>query len=273
MLTRLNQNQYAIVRPIYEMLSYNLVIASVIDGNTPGWVYVDDPDHPNTALIWNRQDALLLAGSAADTSVNAALRDLIATQIVPDAAGRGIPELSLHYSPEAWEEQLEDSLADLRLEKITRRFYRFGELPANWRECMPPGWKLIRIDEDLLDAPEVTNSWHVTGWVRSFWHTDRDFLENGFGYSLMKASEIASWCLTVYTSGNNYELGLATMPEYRRKGFATLTALACVAHCLENGYTPHWHCEEANIGSVKAAERAGFIQPTTYSIYQFDISD
>jgi len=35
----LDRSDYARVRPVFEGLRYNLVVDSVLDGNTPGWVY------------------------------------------------------------------------------------------------------------------------------------------------------------------------------------------------------------------------------------------
>jgi len=86
---------------------------------------------------------------------------------------------------------------------------------------------------------------------------------------------IASWCLSVFASGMHFELGLATVPDYadeyiRGRGHATLTAAACVEHCVEHGLTPHWHCWEDNAPSIRVAEKVGFERPERYTVYRFE---
>ena len=75
----------------------------------------------------------------------------------------------------------------------------------------------------------------------------------------------------MYVSGTDYELGVATVPQHRRGGLATLAASACVDHCDENGLTPHWHCWNDNLGSIAVAEKIGFEKPTIYYAYKFDL--
>src|SRR5512135_594019 len=99
MLNEIPQAHYTAVLPLFDSLDYNLVIRSVIEGNTPAWVFADDPDRPRTALIWDRQDALLVAGSA-DAQARQALRDVILERIVPNARSRWIPEFALIATPD-----------------------------------------------------------------------------------------------------------------------------------------------------------------------------
>ncbi len=47
----LESHAYADVRPLVGGLRHCLVIDSIIEGHTPAWVYVDNPQEPNTALI------------------------------------------------------------------------------------------------------------------------------------------------------------------------------------------------------------------------------
>lgn len=273
MLIQLDESQYSLIAGLYENLRYNLVVDSIIDGNTPAWVFTDRAPAPRTALLWNMQDALLLAGEAENSGLNADLAEIIAERIIPHATGRGIPELSLHYTPEDWEQHIHTVLPGLDAAMAARRYYRFGKLDPDWRKRIPPGCEIRRIDDRLLKDQRLANSSHVAGWVHSFWRTEMDFLKTGFGYCLVVGAEIASWCLTVYVSASAYELGLATVSTHRRQGFASLAAQACVEHCLSIGGAPHWHCWEENIGSIKVAERVGFVKPRPYDVYRFHLND
>ena len=268
---RLEQREYRRLRPIFEGLRYNLVIDSVIDGNTPAWMYVDDVRHPRMAWIWNRQDAILLAGYAGDEALNRALAELIGGKVVSDARRRHIPQLSLHYFPEAWESKIDMILRDRHPEKAQRRFYTFDQLQVDWRKQIPAGCEMRRIDEALLESTHLEHICAVVGWVRSFWASSREFAKTGFGFCLLQGDTIVSLCLSVYVSGRHFELGLATAPDYRGQGFATLVAAACVEHCVKNDFTPHWHCWEENLPSVAVAEKVGFESPTPYWVYRFQL--
>ena len=272
MMFELSANQYARVRPIFEDLRYNLVIDSVIDRHTPAWVFVDDDRNPTTAWMWNRQDAMLLAGGAENDAVNRALGELISDRVIPDARRRLIPQLSLHYAPQAWENKQDLILPDKAAEKACRRFYTLDRLQLDWRAGMPPGYEMVRLDEAFLKNSALHNIGEVVGWVRSFWHSIRDFTRTGFGFGVLHGESIISWCLSVYASGDNFELGLATAPDHRNQGFATLTAAACVEHCLLNSLVPHWHCWDDNAPSIAVAEKVGFARPVSYQVYRFPVT-
>lgn len=265
---QLEQKQVGGVRPLFEPLRYNLVVDSVIDGNTPGWVFADRVENPTTALIWNRQDAILVAGDSRDSSVHAQVREGVLPSIFAEASRRNIPALSLHYVPESWEDAMDQILRGRQPEKARRRYYQPGPLKVDWRKSVPSGCQMRRIEEGLL-AEDRANVTHVRGWVLSFWHSIKAFEETGFGFCLVQGETIASWCLSVYASGRAYELGVATVPEVRNRGFATLTTAACVEHCLKRGGVPHWHCWEDNQASAAVAEKVGFERPRQYSVYRF----
>jgi RimJ/RimL family protein N-acetyltransferase len=96
-------------------------------------------------------------------------------------------------------------------------------------------------------------------------------VQTGLGFCLLKGGEIVSWCLSVYASGAQIELGLATDPDHRGRGYATLTAAACLEYCTGNGLEPHWHCWEDNLPSIRVAEKVGFERPVHYLVYRFQL--
>lgn len=270
MLYRLDPQAYRRVQKLFASLRYNLVIDSMIDGNTPAWVYVDDPDAPKTGLMWNKQDALLLAGHHAINEVNQALHRVIMEQVIPDAKQNGIPELSLHYSPQDWEKKSDYLLEGLNYQKVQRRYYTSIRPRIDWRSHIPTFGELMPIDLSLLEDRGLENIGHLKGWVSSFWRSFQDFVEIGFGYCLRHRGVLVSWCLSVYASGRHYELGLATMPDYQGRGYATLVTAACVDHCATNQYVAHWHCWEDNLPSIAVAEKVGFERPVGYTVYKFN---
>jgi RimJ/RimL family protein N-acetyltransferase len=263
--------QYQKVRGLFTPLRYNLVVDSVLDGNTPAWVFADDGASPRVSLMWDRQDAMLLAGSSYDPEPGPDLAALLGERIIPDARARGIPALSLHFAPDEWVQPLATTLAPWHATTARRRFYHCPPSKViGWQPRVPAGCSVRRIDAELL-CGNRENADQVAGWVRSFWHSDEDFLRLGFGYCLLVGDVVASWCLTVFASGQEREMGVATVQSYRRRGLAAIVASATLEHCLSTGYTPHWHCWEDNLPSRALAERIGFTDPVTYSVYHFAI--
>jgi RimJ/RimL family protein N-acetyltransferase len=64
--------------------------------------------------------------------------------------------------------------------------------------------------------------------------------------------------LTVFAAGDERELGLATNPQFRGRGLATLAAAACVAQAARESIHLHWRCWASNPPSAAIAEKLGF---------------
>lgn len=271
MIHQIEAEEYKIVRPMYQNLRFNLVVDSVIDGTTPAWVFVDQKTQPTAALMWNKMDALLLAGYAGNEAFTQSLGELLIQKVIPDARKRYIPEISFYCDSDAWESRLGLILLGKRVQKTPRRFYQYDQLKLDWREQIPSGYAVEPINETMLERSELDNIDHVIGWIHSFWHSNQDFLKRGIGYCVIKEKTIVSWCLSVYVSGINFEFGVATVPEYRSQGLATLAAAVCVEHCEENKFIPYWHCWNNHKGSIIVAERVGFEKPQIYYTYKFQL--
>jgi RimJ/RimL family protein N-acetyltransferase len=275
MLTELDPTQYAVVQGLFAPLAFNLVIRSVVEGHTPAQVYADEPALPRTALIWDRQDALLIAGSSTGSQNRASLREVILERIVPNARERSIPELALFSTP-SWEPIIPDLLPELSPQTAGRFSYRIADFhldPPTFSGLpeMPEGFALHRIDDGLLNS-SLAHLDDVRGWIDSFWPTPQEFLHTGFGYCAISRDTIASWCLTVFAAGSTRELGLATVPEFRRQGLATRVAAACVEHALAHELLLDWHCWADNRPSALIAENIGFRLEREYSVYRLTIA-
>ena len=140
-------------------------------------------------------------------------------------------------------------------------------------ENLGPGVNSDKSEGTPFIAPDgsylLFNRDQVLGWIESFWPSLEVFLERGFGYCVANRYAITSWCLSVFTAANRFELGVATGEGYRRQGHASLATAACLEHCLLNDLVPEWHCWEDNLASVKLAEKVGFEQRLSYPAYRF----
>jgi RimJ/RimL family protein N-acetyltransferase len=268
-MIRLDPAQYPLVLPLLADLDFNLVIRSVVEGNTPAWVFVDDPQQPHAVLLWDRQDALFLAGDPQDEELQEKLRDILNRSVLPNARARWIPAMEICYTPPEWQEAQPLLLPDLRGAIIRRMDFAFQGLPEDIPQRVPSRAIIRRIDSYLLQSA-YSNLAYVRGWIDSFWHTPEDFLQRGSGFCAVVGDTIAAWCLTVFAAGNEREVGLETIADFRGQGFATLVATATIEEIVKNGLTPRWQCHAGNRPSVAVAEKVGFVPAREYDAYGFD---
>jgi GNAT superfamily N-acetyltransferase len=263
MIYELDKADYEKPRPLLRPLEYHLSSAAVLDGNSPGRVFVDDPADPRAAFIFS-PEGCYLAGTPDDDAFNRALNEAIYVGKAFDEAHA----LFFVCHPERWQERLRDIL-DPRLPIVMpRHHYVCRELKTDWRVDVPDGFTVHLIDESLLNRPGLGIPDHVTGWMKNNWGSIAEFLQRGFGCVTVHADEAVSWSLADCVSGDACEIGIRTLPAYRRRGLATITAAAAVEHALSNGFsTVGWHCPEDNLGSIGTAEKVGFRKERDYTMY------
>ena len=266
----LKPGQFEAVRPLFEPLRYNLVVDSILDGHTIGRIYADDSTHPTVALIWNETDALLVGGDPKQLLVLAALNRLIMTDLIPAAQQRGIPCFNLHHTDE-WQLAIACCLTRRDCQTIATSLIP-ASIPCQVTGAngYRSGYELVPIDTALLRHVIRPNWEQLAEWIRSFWRGSDDFNRNGLGYCILDGDRIASWCFTVYVSGKRAELAVATVPEYRQQGLASVVAAACVDACLQQQRIPEWHCNIGNRASVCIAKKVGFQTALDYTVAHFD---
>ncbi len=256
------------VRPLFKGLHLSLVIDAVAAGNSPGAIWVDDPAHPRSVFMWDKAHCYYLVGAAGDREFNAAIEKLIAERIAPAASARRVNVFKVYYSSEDWESKIEAIFGHASPAKMERVFYTLDRLRMpDWRERVPPGFCLDSINEQLLARRELKNISVVTDEIESCWNSLHDFVRNGFGFCLREGDTIAGWCTAEYVSGNQCGIGIETVKEYGRRGFATLTACAFVDYCSTHHIAPHWDSWKANTPSVAVAEKVGFKKALKYAVY------
>ena len=254
--------RFSSYRRLFSGLAGHLCIDSVIEGYTPGYLYVDDEAAPGCGLLWNRADGIYLAGKASDETAEQ-LNRLLRQALIPDAAQRGIPVFTVTTDVRDWRPFQERLLAGLNARIIERRQFQFTGQALDPSQGLSDEMRIARVNQALFSNPALVNYRDMLGWVLSFWRSPQEFTRHGLGFAVLDGDTLASWSLSVFVGQAAYdnkqvELCVATPPAYRRRGLASLAAAACVQHCLEQGYQLHWHCDVENPGSAQVAERVGF---------------
>jgi RimJ/RimL family protein N-acetyltransferase len=266
---KLDPADYERVRPLFRALEFHLTSAAVLDGHNPGRVFVDDPTRPQSAFMFS-PEGCYLAGRPDNDEFNRALSQaLLKRHIIHEQ----VEALYLICTSASWEDQLPTLFAPHRAEAIARRHYVCRQLTYDWRANLSSGLAVHRIDEVLLNRPDVSIPAHITGWIEGNWGSTADFLERGFGSAMVYtdaagAMQVVAWSVADCRSGDACEIGIRTVEPYRRRGLATITAAATVEYALAHGFSMvGWQCSENNLGSLGTANKVGFERERNYTLF------
>jgi GNAT superfamily N-acetyltransferase len=248
------------IRHLFDGEHLALVIDAIIAVNSPATVWVDDAAAPCAAAIWDGGHCVYIVGPASRV---AAFRAAVSQRIGP--AGPGLVKI---YATDA-AARLVFAGHDLdRLERVFYRFDRGGQAPMPvGRLRLPAGFGISSITEEFDRLASFGNFADVTAEVESCWPSLAEFRRAGFGFCAHDADSIVCWCTAEYVSDGRCGIGIETIPAFRNRGLATLTATAFVEHCAARGITPHWDSWSSNAPSVAVAEKIGFRAVETYSIF------
>ena len=269
MIHELKKRDYEKVRPLFEDLEWNLITSAVIEGTSPGRVYADSVEDPRTAFMCT-VEGYYLAGYDNNDEFNTSLNKLIFERLFTgDTVRKDETDVSIGFHPDSWKEKMPIIFHGSIPLTAARRHYVCTELKVDhWKNNLPEGFQIQRIDEKLLRTLHLEIPEHVTDWMKTNWGSTSDFVKKGFGFCTLHDKRIVSWSLADCVSGNACEIGIHTREDYRRQGLASLIVAATVDHSLSSGFKyVGWHCGEYNLGSIGVAEKVGFKLERKYVQY------
>ncbi|GIN72905.1 zwittermicin A resistance protein ZmaR [Bacillus sp. J14TS2] len=239
------------IAPMFENID-STIILSCLQGHM-GTAYVDDLENPSVAQITVGIFAYF-AGDAHTKEAEELLNNL--------------PEftLAIVHSDE-WKSRIE-SVHSGAIEKFQR--YRFEKdinhlnRPhlLNLLSSLPEDYEIKKVDHHIANDP----SFHELSedFVSQFDSID-DFIDRGVGYAIVHDGKVVSAATSFSVYNDGIEIEIATHPQYRRKGLATITASALILDCLDRGKYPNW--DAANLQSVELAKKLGYIFKESYDTY------
>lgn len=262
MMIELKETEFDGVTTVFEPLKYHIGVRAIIGGYIPGRIWVDDSDNCKTALIWDTRYAYYLSGYIDNPEFNAALDQLFTEIIAPEALKKNIRQFFM-MCPPTWEKRIlnNEILINRFPKEMKRCYYTFKQkVFPDWKNTIPSGFTMERVDENLLKRTNLENIDTLTSEIRDIIASVDEFVKRGFvGYCLIyKDKEVASWCLS-FMYGSSCEFTVQTVKKYQQRGFGTLVTDALIDYCLSSNFTSiGWHCNQGNIPSMKLAEKVGF---------------
>jgi len=263
MLCELDKTDYEKVQPLFLPLEFQLSSLAVLGGINPGRCFVDDLADPQTALLFSPEEVFYLAGNSENQDFNHALN-----QTIFNRSTFGEEALIFGLASDDWVDSLVEIFSPRIPVELPRRHYVCHGSILDWRSHVPERFTVSRITSQLLNCAELRIPDHVYSWIRNSWGSTSWFLERGFGFVTAHGDEVVSWSLADCVIGSYCEIGIHTVPRYRRRGLATVTAAATVDYALSHGLSMvGWHCNDENLGSIGTAEKVGFTKERDYTMY------
>jgi len=254
----LAKSEFDKVRPIFQSIEDSRpIVFSVIEGNTPGRIFVERPDNPSIALLRFSGGELYLGGRADNESLNREIVDLVLNHLATP------PHLLIFSFSDDWKRVLDELLKDHGVSRVIRNTFeldagRFRAAHSGWRSRVPEGFHLQPMDSQLALRSDPG--------LDILWGGVDNFVARAFGFCVLRDDEIISRCSPVALGDRRFETGVNTAEKYRRQGFATLAGCAFIERCIEEGFLPEWGCYY-NTASKGLALKLGFVSKPDVQVH------
>ncbi len=235
------------VAPLFQSIDHSqAIVFSVLEGNNPGRVFVDDAKAPTVALLYPAGAFLYIIGDENHPVLSRELVPLIFDVILPST---GEQEMVLFAFSDAWREKLDLLFQEKGAIRIARKVFHFNPdkyhtLP-DWRTRLPPGCSVVEIDAAMAESVPA-------------YRPLVDPSTRRFGVCLLHDFDIASECTAVFVGRGEAEIDVHTHERFQGHGLATLAASAFIEACLARGLRPNWACWPERLASWALARKLGF---------------
>jgi RimJ/RimL family protein N-acetyltransferase len=268
MFWEMEVDKIEILRPFFKDLKGNLVLSAILEQNSPAQIWVDDNFIPKSVFLWDKaNNVFYLSGDGENITFNNKIEKLLECWIIPELLTYDRPYLRIRVSNDVWTNQFSLFFKKINLEKTVYGLYSLNEYTElNWEKSIPPGFQIVKIGDYFLRSFK-SNIGLVTQEIQKMWTSIERFIEYGFGFSLVAKNKIVCWCTAEYLSEGKCGIGIETIPQYRNRGLATLTASVFIEYCRINGINPFWECNLDNKASRRVAEKIGFSKEDEFIAY------
>lgn len=258
MLHQLSPDSFHLAKSLLETET-RLAVTAALAGESPAELYVDDPVMPQAAILmlWNAR--IYLVGTPGNATFSQDFTSLLHERYMPQGKGRQPFGFAIDFTPSVWEDDLAALFPDIESLRAEHQYYCIHLDTPILPPSLPEGFVLRKVDEALLAQSSLGNYQSLVEEIHSESPSVDDFLQHKFGYCVQHGQDLVGWCLSEYNHGNQCELGIETLEGFQRRGLATATAQATMAHAQSVGMGKiGWHCWKANVPSSSLARKLGF---------------
>ena len=215
---------------------------SIAEGFQTGQIYADDLADPQTVLFWHYAGFAYLTGKIGDRILKE-----VSEKVRTGIDGRRFVLITDNEDAAEFFSGEEGISIEKRLEYVHTGVIDQGvsrQLPADCR----------------IEPIHAANIDHIRGRIipAFSWDGKEKFLENGFGYVISCQNEIAAVSFSAAVSSEEVDIGVETMENYRKQGFALLLTEQMCKTIHAQGKRPVWAHSQKNEISGKTALACGF---------------
>ena len=271
MLYELSRDEHQRIRHL-ACDSTNLEARAVISGNNPGWIFVDNKETPQTALLWAKgNEGFYLMGSHANADFNEGLNDFVDEIIKPRSLALGYTWFEVSGTKDEWNEVIESLFYRRGLHQWTQRVYTHNRrLVPGTRPLLDPTMRLASLDKKLLTS-DLKNLNIVTAELERYWDSLSHFYEKGFGYAIIGMGLVASLCFSSFVDKDEFQVGLKSYDPLERDALPRAVAVEFVRHVLSKRGYAYWDCTETHVATYRMAESLGFSRAWDYQCHGFQL--
>lgn len=238
-------------------LSEHLAVQSILAGNTPAVIWVDDTQRPSCAFAW-ANSRYFLSGTPASMDTINSLQTALRSEIFPRSRANGLDGAVLFYTP-TWSEHINTLLQGVETWRGMRELLVYDLPFTGTVNRLPAGFKFRKADADLLKDEYLRGLDALQEEMKSERSSVAEFLQKSFGLVIQTGNEIIGWCLSEYNTAGRCEIGIAVSEEYRRRGLGLTMTHAFLQMAEKQGIKQvGWDCWVENHPSGALARRAGF---------------
>ncbi len=261
----LKPENYSNILTLYDRVPIDFpLIRSVIEKIQDGWIYVDDSQAPNNAIVITKFGFVFLFGDPENEDFNDGINRLLSTDPHTDA----VPSYLLWYDPpQYWQDRFLSLSPNIVKARDRQRFAfrpeRFGGCRTSMN-TLPGEFTVARIDRPFLRGTAQFN----LDLTSRFWGSEEDFLNKGLGYCVLANHVPVSICYAACVTRDRVaEIDVATLEQYRGRKLATFATAAFLEHCIRFHIEPSWDCFAYNKASYNLAVTLGFEPDCNYQFY------
>jgi RimJ/RimL family protein N-acetyltransferase len=278
MIVELESAHYARIIPLLDenYNNYTTVIRSVVNRNTRGRIFVDDPMNPKTALVWAINCLFYFVGNGQNGDFNESLLQLFRNTLTPLNLEQGCTTfIGAIVNDSGFSHALAEILKDEKFVTGYRQDYLFNEkLYKEERNLLNENGEEIKIKKIENQKNQMSEIEELSECILEFWPTMDEFMKKGIGFYLVKKNRIISSCFSCAVAGIDHEIVIETyQKEERNKGYGRLVTQAFIDDCLKSGLTPHWGTDDENIPSKRLALHLSFQPAQKFQYYEFRFTD
>ncbi len=232
MIYKLNKSEYHLLNRAMNGVENFPEVYSILNQINPGEVYVDDDKDPRSALIWNQgMQGHYFIGESENVDFNKDIKEYIDSILINQLLDKGINWFEISGFEEKWEPVIEELFRDKGIKYDHQFAYRrpkkYLELKVESRDRESYIKKLTV--EDL--ESNIENRDYILNELEQFWGTVENFNENGICYYATENNIIVSVCYSGFKANGLETIGIETLSDYRKKGYAFEVAMKFIDDC------------------------------------------